>query len=72
MARATRKAATATPPPPLLELTGALRLVPITSERGARWLVLTIDGINVADAVQACGADRGDESVRLTIAPETR
>lgn len=59
--------AASTTPPPLLELTGALRLVPIMSERGARWLVLTIDGINVADAVQACGADRGDRLVRLTI-----
>lgn len=63
-------------PPPanalVLELTGALRVVPITSERGARWLMLTIDGRNVADLVHDCWGDCEPSSVRLTIAPETR
>lgn len=71
MARAARTASE-TSAPPLLELTGALRLVPITSERGARWLVLTIDGINVADAVHEQIGECGAARVRLTIAAETR
>ena len=52
---------------PLLELRGNLRVLSFTSERGARWNVLAVGGINAADAVEELIGTAGSESVRLVI-----